>query len=158
MKATAIRFFSPEENSEPKSKPTTKSTPITGYISGGGKLVFPVKSISQLDIDPDNTRFKIGVPEGKRKIKTLYLVPATDDQSESFELVKAAKSYTISLALILKNNGVDYANTKYTFTIKPFDFEAGVSGFELQLDDNSPKAEYTGKPRGRKPKNQEAAS
>src|SRR5919202_4758880 len=142
MKATAIRFFSPEENSETKDQKTSKSTPITGYISGGGKLVFPMKSIAQLDVDPENTRFKIGVQEGKRKIKTLYLVPTVDDQSESFEMVKAAKSYTISLAFILKNNGIDYANTKYTFTIKPFDYDSGVTSFALQLNDDAPKAEY----------------
>ncbi|GAB3504825.1 hypothetical protein GCM10027341_35670 [Spirosoma knui] len=158
MKATAIRFFSPEENSEPKGKKTSNPSPVTGYISGGGKLVFPQKSIAQLDIDPNNTRFRIGVQEGKRKIKTLYLVPTNDEQSESFELVKAAKSYTISLSLILKNNGLDYANTKYTFTIKPFDYDAGVTAFELQLSDDAPKSEYTGKPRGRKPKNQDAGS
>lgn len=155
MKATSLRFFSPQDNSEQKAKSVPKSVTLTGYLSPAGKLVFPAKTVSQLDFNPDTTRFKIGTQEGKRKIKSLYLVPAGDDSSETFEMVKAAKSYTISLALILQKSGIDYANTKYTFTIKPFTYEDGISGYELQLNDSAPKPAYTGKPRGRKPKTNE---
>ena len=153
MKAAPIRFFSLQENSERKEKSTAKSVAVTGYISATGKLVFPAKTIGLLGLDPDGTRFQIGTQEGTRKLKSLYLVPATDDQAESFEMVKAAKSYGIPLAVILQKGGVEYANSKYTFTIKAFDYEEGVKGYELQLNDQSPKPVYTGKPRGRKPKN-----
>lgn len=153
MKATALRFFSPEDNNESKKKATPKSVTLTGYVSAAGKLVFPDKTVSQLSIDPEATRFKIGVEEGKRKIKSLYLVAADDISSDSFEMTKAAKGYTIALALILQKSGIDYATTKYTFTIKEFTYEDGVSGYELQLSDSAPKPAYTGKPRGRKPKN-----
>ena len=155
MKALSLSFFSPQDNSEPKAKKKAapKSVPLTGYLSPAGKLVFPAKTISQLSFDADTTRVKIGTQQGKRKIKSLYLIPATDDSSDSFEMVKAAKSYTISLALILQKGGIDFANTKYTFTVKPFTYEGGASGYELQLNDAAPKAPYTGKPRGRKPKN-----
>lgn len=152
MKATALRFFSPQDNSESKTKSTPKSVALTGYLSPAGKLVFPAKTVSQLDFNPDATRFKIGTQQGKRKIKSLYLIPADDDSSETFEMVKAAKSYTISLAVILQKSGIDYAKTKYTFTLKPFTYEDGASGYELQLNDSAPKPAYTGKPRGRKPK------
>lgn len=155
MKATALRFFSPEDNSETKKKATPKSVTLTGYVSAAGKLVFPDKVVSQLSINPETTRFKIGVQEGKRKIKSLYIVAADDNSSDSFEMTKAAKGYTISLALILQKSGIDYASTKYTFTIKEFTYEDGVSGYELQLGDTAPKPAYTGKPRGRKPKNSE---
>ncbi|QJW90220.1 hypothetical protein HNV11_12960 [Spirosoma taeanense] len=157
MKAKEIRFFKIEDNSEQKPKVQAKPATITGYISTGGKIVFPAKSVKQLNFDPETTRFKVGVQQGKRKIKSLFLVPA-DDQSEAFDLIKAAKSYTIALALILQKSGIDYANTKYSFTVKPFEYEAGVTGYELQLDDQSPKAEYTGKPRGRKRKTTENAT
>lgn len=152
MKATQIRFFSPQENNKPKEKKVTKSAPITGYISSAGKLVFPQKSIAKLDFDPNNAKFKIGAEEGKRKIKSLYLVPADDDQQGAFVLEKAAKSYSVSLPFILQNNGIDYTKAKYLFTVKPFDFGDGIEGYELQLNDQAPKAVYTGKPRGRKPK------
>ncbi|GAB3965436.1 hypothetical protein GCM10028806_04640 [Spirosoma terrae] len=155
MKTTQIRFFSPLENSKPKEKKAAKSTPVTGYISQAGKLVFPVKSISQLDFDPANAKFKIGVQEGKRKIKALYLVLSGDEEG-TFVLEKAAKSYSVSLPVILQNNGVDFAKTKYTFTVKPFDYDDDVTGYELQLNDQAPKAPYTGKPRGRKPLNKTA--
>lgn len=158
MKATAIRFYDPQENSETKEKTTPKTVSVTGYISASGKLVFPAKSIAQLSIDPDTSRFKIGTQEGKRKIKSLYLVPATGDETGAFAMAKGAKSYTIPLALILQKGGVDYAGAKFTFTIKPFEYEGGVPAYELQLTNESPKAEYTGKPRGRKPKASEAAA
>lgn len=152
MKALPLRFFSPQENSVPKEKSVTKSVSVTGYISSTGKLVFPAKSIGQLALDPETTLFKIGTQEGKRKVKSLYLIPATGEQSDAFEMVKAAKSYGIPLASILQKSGVDFANTKYTFVVQPFDYDEGVTGYELQLSDQSPKQEYTGKPRGRKPK------
>lgn len=156
MKTTQIRFFSRQENSEQKEKSAPKSTPVTGYISGAGKLVFPVKTISQLGIEPDGNRFKIGTQEGKRKLKSLYLVPDASGDPEAFDLEKGAKSYTISLPIILQKGGIDYSNSKYTFTVKPFEYEEGVSGLELMLTSQESK-EYTGKPRGRKAKSQDAA-
>ncbi|WP_247236804.1 hypothetical protein [Telluribacter sp. SYSU D00476] len=152
MKAKSIRFFSPVDNSEEKQKSTSKAPELTGYISGTGKLVFPNKTVEQLDFNPEETRFMIGAQEGKRKIKSLFLVPSTDDQAEAFELTKSTKNYNIPLAFILQKNGVDYSNNKYNFTVKPFDYE-GLTGYELQLEQEGPKPEYTGKPRGRKPKN-----
>ncbi len=159
MKATELKFYSPQDNSETKKKQESapKSVTVTGYVSTGGKIVFPAKSVAQLPFDPDTTRFKIGTQQGKRKVKSLFLIPAGDDQNGAFELVKAAKSYTIPLALILQKGGVDYANAKYSFTVKPFEYEAGVTGYELQLSSDAPKPEYTGKPRGRKAKKSEVA-
>ena len=153
MKAIQIRFLSPEDNSQPKEKrkTTKKSAPATGYISPVGKLVLPAKSVAQLGFDPENIQFKIGVQQGKRKIKSLYLVPTTEAHSETFSLEKAAKSYSISLPVILQKSKIDYTATKYTFTVKPFNYAEGVTAYELQLNDPTPKVPYTGKPRGRKP-------
>ncbi|GAB3695893.1 hypothetical protein GCM10027592_18250 [Spirosoma flavus] len=156
MKAKQIRFFSPDENSEEKKKEKKKSVkqaPVTGYVSTGGKLVFPDKSAAQLGFDPQNNRFKVGTQDGKRKIKSLYLIPAGGEEGETFELSKAAKSHAISLPFILQRGGIDYAKSKYSFTVKPFDYENGVTGYELKLTSDSPKPEYTGKPRGRKRQN-----
>ena len=151
MKNTQIRFFDPQDNTIQKEKKEKKSTPVTGYISPAGKLVFPAKSISQLAFDPENTKFKIGTQEGKRKIKSLFVIPVTGDQEGAFELEKAAKSYSVSMPVILQKSGIDYTKAKYVFTVKPFDYEEGTEGYELVLNDQSPKAAYTGKPRGRKP-------
>ena len=159
MKAKQIRFFSPNENSESTKKTeksVAKATPATGYISSTGKLVFPAKTITQLGFDPNNSRFKVGTQEGKRKIKSLYLIPGDEEQDQTFELTQGAKSYGISLPFILQKGGIDFAETKYTFTVKPFDYEEDVTGFELKLASESPKPEYTGKPRGRKKSNPEA--
>ena len=153
MKAKQIRFFSQDENSEAKQskkKTETKSTPATGYISTAGKVVFPNKTVDQLGFDPQDSWFKVGTQEGKRKIKSLFLVPGESGQEEAFELEKAAKSYSISLPFILQKGGIDYSGNKHTFTVKPFDYEEGVQGFELKLANDAPKAAYTGKPRGRK--------
>ena len=113
-------------------------------------MVFPDKSVSQLGLDPQTNRFKIGTQDGKRKIKSLYLIPGDEGQEETFELSKGAKSYGISLPIILQKGGIDFSNVKHSFVVKPFDYEEGVTGYELKLSNESPKAEYTGKPRGRK--------
>lgn len=153
MKAKQIRFFSPEENNEvkkPKRKAAPKQSPATGYISTAGKVVFPNKTVEQLGIDTGQNAFKVGTQQGKRKIKSLYIVPADAGQEETFTLEKAAKSYSMSLPYILQKGGIEYANQKHTFTVKSFDYDNGVQGYELKLVNESPKQLYTGKPRGRK--------
>ncbi|GAB3956614.1 hypothetical protein GCM10028805_47030 [Spirosoma harenae] len=156
MKAKQIRFFSTADNSEAKKakkKTTAKAAPITGYISSAGKVVFPNKSAVQLGFDTDGGQFKVGTQDGKRKIKSLYLIPGGDENEEGFVLEKAAKSYSISLPYILQKGGIDYAGTKHTFTVKSFDYDNGVTGYELKLANEEPKPVYTGKPRGRKRQN-----
>lgn len=98
MKLKAIKFFSPEENL-PKT-PQAKAAPLpAGYISSSGKLVFPAAALRDLGIDPESTNFKIGTQDGKRKIKSLYLVPAaSSDQTFSFE--KSGRGHVIPLAVI----------------------------------------------------------
>jgi hypothetical protein len=151
MKLKAIKFFSPEENvSEVKAAP--KVTPLpTGYISNSGKLVFPAAALLDLGIDPESANFKIGTQEGKRKIKSLYLVlAANSDQAFSFE--KSGRGHVIPLAVILKKGGVDFENQKLVFKISTFDFDQSTKGYELAIEAEAPKLEYTGKPRGRRPK------
>lgn len=153
MKAKQIRFFTPDENSEvkkEKKKAAVKSAPVSGYISTAGKVVFPDKSASQLGFSAETNRFKVGTLDGKRKIKSLFLIPDSGESAETFELVKAAKSHSISLPIILQKGGIDFAETKYTFLVKPFDYSDDVVGYELKLATDAPKPEYTGKPRGRK--------
>ena len=151
MKVKSIRFFSPEENSEKTEKVAEQPKP-TGYISASGKLVLPLKTLEQLGLDAEATKFKIGSQEGKRKLKSLYLIPTASDQTGTFELIRSGRGYVIPLAIILKKGGIDFADNKYTFTISTFDYEGGVNGYELELNDSIVKPAYTGKPRGRKPK------
>ncbi|AEI52152.1 hypothetical protein [Runella slithyformis] len=125
---------------------------MTGYISATGKIVFPTKTVSELAIDFNNASFKIGTQEGKRKVKSLYLILSSIEE-DAFQFEKAPKGYTLSLAILLKKIGIDFSSAKYSFTIESFDYE-GSTGLELQLnsEDSILKAPYMGKPRGRKPK------
>lgn len=150
MKLKAIKFFSPEENvPEVKAAPKVASLP-TGYISNSGKLVFPAAALRDLGIDPEATKFKIGTQQGKRKIKSIYLVPSSSsDQAFSFE--KSGRGHVIPLAVILKKGGVNFESEKLIFKISTFDFDQTTKGFELTIEAEAPKPEYTGKPRGRKP-------
>lgn len=156
MKAINIHFFSPTENQQPIAKAEKVAKPVkvilTGYISSAGKLVLPAKTVAQLGVDLSKTAFKVGMDEGKRKAKSLYLVPSSND-SETFTFEQAAKSYTLALPFILTKSGIDFAKTKYGFTIRFFEYE-GTTAFEFQvaLESPAPKVPYTGKPRGRKPK------
>lgn len=153
MKPKAIKFFSPEEN-VPEVKAAPKAAPLpTGYISNSGKLVFPATVLRDLGIDPESANFKIGTQEGKRKIKSVYLVPSTSsDQTFSFE--KSGRGYVIPLAIILKKGNVNFESEKLIFKISTFDFDQTTKGFELAIEAEAPKPEYTGKPRGRKPRQQ----
>lgn len=153
MKLKAIKFFSPEEN-VPEVKTAAKAAPLpTGYISNSGKLVFPATVLRDLGIDPESTKFKIGTQEGKRKIKSVYLVPSTSsDQTFSFE--KSGRGHVIPLAIILKKGNVNFESEKLIFKISTFDFDQTTKGFELAIEAEAPKPEYTGKPRGRKPRQQ----
>ncbi len=152
MKATTLRFLSPSENVSAKKRKSQKVV-FTGYISGAGKLVFPDKTTADLGVDFADSAFKIGVPEGKTKASAIYMVPANDDDQDTFSLLRAAKGYTLLLAGILKTIGVDYTKNKQRFVIRPVDLD-GVDALELQLqakEASEPKPPYTGKPRGRKP-------
>lgn len=161
MKALTINFFSPTENIPTKAKSPKAAKPakvsLTGYISSTGKLTLPAKTVNKLGVDLNATPFKVGMDQGKRKAKSLYLIPASGPE-ETFTFEKAAKSYTLALPFILTKSGVDYAKTKYNFTIRLFEYE-GTTAFELQLAPESAKTKvpYTGKPRGRKPKQDQVA-
>lgn len=157
MKSIDIRFFSSQENSLPKDKkaknPKPKKVVLNGYISGAGKLVFPAKIVAELGIDIENALFKVGMQDGKRKAKSLYVVPAGNDEADTFQFEKAAKSYTLSLPVILKKSGVDFKETKYVFSIDLFDYkETTALALQLSQLETAPKKPYTGKPRGRKKK------
>ncbi|WP_149243485.1 hypothetical protein [Dyadobacter sp. 32] len=152
MKVKAIKFFSPEENAPKIEKSVTKSKPKpAGYISGTGKLVFPVPVLEELGIEPDAAFFKIGSQQGKRTLKFLYLIPSSE-QTDTFAMAKSGRGYVIPLAIILKKGGVDFEGTKYTFEVSLFNYEEGVTGYELAIISSEPKPAYTGKPRGRKPR------
>lgn len=161
MKAPSIHFFSPAENSQAKQKTEKSVKPakvvLTGYISSSGKLVLPDRTVASLGVDLSTTSFKVGMDEGKRKAKSLYLVPASNGE-EIFGFEKAAKSYSLALPYILKKSGVDFAKSKYEFKIRLFEYE-GRTAFELQLSPEAatPKVPYTGKPRGRKAKQEQVS-
>lgn len=147
-------FISPAENqAQPTKEAKIKKEPLTGYISNTGKIVFPEKISSLLPISFDGNAVKIGIEQGKRKVKSLYVVPATEADQESFTFEKTPRGYTLDLSIILKANGIEFDSTKYIFNIEDFEYQ-GITSLELELSlkDAAPKPPYTGKPRGRKPK------
>lgn len=90
-----------------------------------------------------------------KKLKSLYLVP-TSNEDGSFSFERSGRGgYVIPLALILKNGAVQFDLEKITFKITAFEYQEGVTGFELELVSATFKPEYTGKPRGRKPRSQQ---
>lgn len=82
MKKVNIRFFSPTDNSDQKTKsPKGPKSPnvkivLSGYVSSVGKLVMPTRTVANLGLDLATTRFKVGMDQDKRKAKSLYLVPS----------------------------------------------------------------------------------
>ena len=153
-----IRFFTQADNQVAtkmaKSDKVIKSAPLTGYVSPTGKLVLPAKT-GQATSDLSGVQtMKVGSPAGKRKLTILYLVPSDEQDTEGFAVTSTPRGLTIELAQILANGRVDYKTNKYSFTLTPFAYQEGITGYELALTAQraQPKAPYTGKPRGRKPK------
>jgi hypothetical protein len=157
MKARNIRFFSLQENEQKADKKTPAKSLPKGYISAAGKIVFPSLAIEELGIEPDITKFLVGTDDGKRKIKNLYLIPT--DQDTAFSITRSGRCFSLPLELILTKGGIDYGSQKYVFTASIFQHEASVGyALEISPEQAAEKVPYTGKPRGRKPKDSQQAS
>ncbi|WP_266366349.1 hypothetical protein [Tellurirhabdus rosea] len=154
MKERKLRFFSPNENVEKTQKVSKKEEPLTCSISLTGRLVFPLSTAEQLGMTDENTDYRIGMEEGKRKVKSLYLVPADTQGDDTFKFVKTGRSFTVPLHGILKSLNLDYTTTLFTFAVTPFSFGNGVSGLELKLAGQVEREKREGEPkkRGRKPR------
>ncbi len=98
MKPVAIRFFSPQDNTELSQQGTTKQTPkvsLTGSISATGKLTLSLKTVEQLHMYPA-ARFKVGIEQGKRKIKSLYRSLVQNGAKMKIELFNSRGSTLVS--------------------------------------------------------------
>ena len=148
-----IRFFAPEENVAPRKKRTTSKSDkseVTGYITSTGKVIIPQKSAEEVGLKPEESAFKIGMPENKRKLKSLYLVPTSRGEEGVFEMHESGRNYFLPLGVILEKGGLDVQNKKYTFNINTFQYgDDNKTAFELKLNKPTTK---TKRP-GRKPKN-----
>lgn len=155
MKTKSIRFFSPEENQTKTESPVKTKLLPTGRISASGRVLFPTATLEELGIEAENAWFQVGTDHGKRKIKNLYLV--ANDQQQGFQMVRTGRAYSLPLDKILSKGGIDYKAQNYVFEASIFDHE-GSPAFQLALTGETPpeKQPYTGKPRGPKPKNQQA--
>ncbi|SEJ74949.1 hypothetical protein SAMN05216327_11870 [Dyadobacter sp. SG02] len=154
MKTPQIKFFTLEENAPKAPKAVEKSKP-SGHISEAGTLIFPKATLEEIGVERESAFFKIGTAEGKRKIKSLYLVP-TDEQEGAFAFSRVGRGSGIALPVILKRGGIDYEAVKHVFTVTIFNYSEGVIGYELAIQPETPKEPYTGKPRGRKRKEETA--
>jgi hypothetical protein len=154
----AIRFFTQADNQAAtktaKVDKAVKATPLTGYLAPTGKLVLPTKTLQVLSDLSGVQAMKVGSPAGKRKLTVLYLVPTDEQDTEGFAVASTPRGLTIELAQILTSGRVDYKTNKYSFTLTPFAYQEGMTGYELALTAQpaQPKPPYMGKPRGRKPK------
>lgn len=153
-----IRFFTQADNKSisktAKADKVAKSIPLTGYLSPTGKLVLPTKTVQAIGDLGGVQAMKVGSQVGKRKLTVFYLIPTDEQDAEGFPVATTPRGLTIELAHILTSGRVDYKTGKYSFTLTPFDYQEGMTGYELALTAQhaQPKAPYMGKPRGRKPK------
>ncbi|WP_373514139.1 hypothetical protein [Persicitalea sp.] len=140
-----ISFFTPEENVAPrKTSEKAEKTYTTGYITSTGKVIIPQKSAEEVGIEPQNSAFKIGKPENKRKLKSLFLVPASREEEGVFEMEESGRNFFLPLGPILEKGGLDVQNNKYTFNIKSFDYN-DVTAFELKLDSPTSRTKRPGR-------------
>lgn len=151
MRPKRIRFFTQQDNATDQSAKASKQPDLVGSISAKGIVVFPRKVADYLNLSTGAQSFQIGTSEGKKKVTSLFLVAAGNNQDDAFPLEKAGRSLGINLAGILHKSGLDYQKTKYTFTIKPFN-QGNLTGYELQLDEKVNASETAPKRRGRRPK------
>lgn len=153
-----IRFFTQADNqavtNTAKVAKAVKAAPLTGYVSPTGKLVLPTKTVQAISDLASVQAMKVGSQADKRKLTVLYMVPTDEQDVEGFAVTSTPRGLTIELAQILTSGRVDYKTEKYSFTLTPFAYQEGITGYELALTAKraQPKAPYMGKPRGRKPK------
>lgn len=154
----SVRLFTQADNQSfsitAKAKKVKKTVPLAGYVSNAGKLVLPAKTV-QATSDLANVRaMKVGSQAGKRTLTVLYLIPTDEQHADGFPVVATPGGVTVELARILTPGRINYKAEKYSFTLKPFIYQEGATGYELQLTTSGAeiKSPYTGKPRGRKPK------
>ncbi|GAA4460612.1 hypothetical protein GCM10023189_35960 [Nibrella saemangeumensis] len=159
MKQKKIRYFSPQEIQGRKTKEAPKENVLKCSVSKTGRLSIPQNVQEELGMDSSSTKFKVGTEDRKRQFKTLFLIPAGQDDQDAFDLAKTGRGQTISLAGVFDKVGLDYATQQHEFTIKPFSQE-GVSGYALQLvDESSPRQKPEGGGRrGRKKASQTEGS
>lgn len=144
MKIPEIRFFSPEENKATKAKEESVVQP-TGYISATGKIIITQSTADEIGLKPSESAFRVGMPENKRKLKSLFVLPAPKGEEGVFEMSESGRNYFLPLGVILENSGVDFRNNKYTFDINTFEYEEGVTGYELKLNTPVPKTKRAGR-------------
>lgn len=124
-----IRFFTQEDN-ELNGKAVAANA--AGYISRSGKLILPLRAFEQVGFDPQVTRYRIGTKTGKRKVKTLYLVPTDEADPAAFELIASPKKYYMALSGLLRKYRLYYWAVHYKFTIQPFIYD-GATAYALEL-------------------------
>ncbi|MPR32930.1 hypothetical protein [Salmonirosea aquatica] len=151
MNLDDIRFFSPQENKAERKTRTKEETdaPATGYISATGKVIIPQKAAEQVGLNSEHTTYMVGTQQNKRKLKSLYIIPASGHVEGAFEMQSSGRNNFIALGVILEKSGLDYQNNKYTFDINSFVYGDDIKGVELKLNKPTPKAKRA----GRKPKN-----
>lgn len=146
MKLPNLHFFTIRDNTPLAAKPVRQKSLLTGSISRAGQLLLPADMFDGLLIDPLTIGFKIGCRAGRRPLDALYLVPALREEADVFALTKSAKGYTISIAPILAHRAMKAQTDKYVFTITPFAFEGGLTGYELVLNVPLPKLQGINQP------------
>ena len=135
VKPEKIRFFSPQKSEEKVPEETApKQTTFSTTVTKTGRLAFPQKLMEGLGIDPSKPNFKVGTTNRRKGVKALYLIPTGENDSESFSLTKTGRGYSIPLKGVFQQMGLDFADQEFVFTIKPFDYAEGVTGFELVSD------------------------
>ncbi|MFD1142040.1 hypothetical protein ACFQ4C_13010 [Larkinella insperata] len=139
VKANKIRFFSPQENEGQAPKAAPKKSTFITTVTKTGRLTFPQKLMEGLEIDPSKPYYKVGTVNRRKGVKALYLVPTQEGDPEAFELSKTGRGYSIQLKGILQKIGLDFQNQEYSFTVEPYEFGEGVSGFELVSDQATPR-------------------
>jgi bifunctional DNA-binding transcriptional regulator/antitoxin component of YhaV-PrlF toxin-antitoxin module len=134
-----IRFFSPVDNADEAPLEAPKETTFTTTVTKTGRLAFPQKLMEGLRIDPSKPHYKVGTVNRRKGVKALYLMPTEEGDAEAFELSKTGRGYSIPLKGVLQKIGLNFQDHEYTFTVTPYDYGDGVSGFELVSDQQTPR-------------------
>ncbi len=149
MKQKRIRFLTHEDNLDTVVPQPAAEPALTGSISKRGSLVFANKVAEEIGMTTSNY-FRVGVPEGKKKLTALYLVPAGDDETNAFPVQKVGRGYGIGLSGILTKSGIDYRESKIRFTVESVSLDDDESaGFELRLQEPAAPPVEGAKRRGR---------
>lgn len=97
-------------------KPVTNYTKLKATIHRTGKLGFTLETIKELQLD-STKNIKLATNGADKNDKNLYMFITTNDDNESFPVIKAGTYIYLNTTNTFEEMGFDFKKYRISFTI-----------------------------------------